>query len=124
MLFLWATSPKVEEALQVMKAWGFTYRTCAVWVKDKIGLGYWFRQQHELLLVGVRGKFPPPEPGTREPSVIQGDRTEHSAKPEIVRELIEHWWPTLGRVELFCRTPRKGWSVWGNQSAGPAQAVL
>ena len=54
-LFLWATSPKVAEALQVMTAWGFDYRTCAVWVKDRIGMGYYFRQRHELLLVGTRG---------------------------------------------------------------------
>ena len=51
-LFLWATSPKLAEAMQVVEAWGFTYRTCAVWVKDRIGMGYYFRQRHELLLVG------------------------------------------------------------------------
>ena len=51
-LYLWATAPKLEEALEVLRAWGFTYRTCAVWTKPQIGMGYWFRQQHELLLVG------------------------------------------------------------------------
>jgi MT-A70 len=54
-LFLWATSPKLIEALDVMNAWGFTYRTCMVWVKDKIGMGYYARQRHELLLIGKRG---------------------------------------------------------------------
>src|SRR5262249_17330856 len=54
-LFLWATAPKLLEALHVMKAWGFAYRTHAVWDKDKLGMGYWFRGRHELLLVGTKG---------------------------------------------------------------------
>jgi hypothetical protein len=59
-LFLWATNPKLEEALQVMKAWGFTYKTNLVWVKDKAGTGYWVRGQHELLLIGIKGNMPTP----------------------------------------------------------------
>lgn len=59
-LFLWATAPKLKEALEVMEAWGFEYRTNAVWDKEIIGMGYWFRGQHELLLVGVKGEFSPP----------------------------------------------------------------
>lgn len=70
-LFLWATSPKLEEALSVLNAWGFTYRTCAVWDKGKIGMGYYFRQQHELLLVGAKGNLPVPEPGARTTSVLR-----------------------------------------------------
>ena len=54
-LFMWATSPKLTEALEVMTAWGFSYRTCTVWVKDRIGMGYYARQQHELVLIGKRG---------------------------------------------------------------------
>jgi len=57
-LFLWGTSPKLEEALQVMRAWGYEYRTSLVWIKDKIGMGHWVRQQHELLLIGRRGAGP------------------------------------------------------------------
>jgi len=73
-LFLWATSPKLTEALAVMKAWGFTYRTNFVWVKDRIGMGYWARAQHELLLVGRRGEFAPPPEHARQPSLIEGAR--------------------------------------------------
>src|SRR4029077_16927012 len=54
-LFLWATMPMLPDALEVMKAWGFSYRTNWVWVKDRIGCGYWLRARHELLLLGTRG---------------------------------------------------------------------
>jgi N6-adenosine-specific RNA methylase IME4 len=114
-LFLWATSPKLTEALEVMDAWGFTYRTCAVWVKDKIGMGYYFRQQHELLLVGKRGTLPVPDPEDRPSSVLAAPRAEHSAKPESVYALLERMYPTIERVELFAREPRNGWAAWGNQ---------
>lgn len=61
-LFMWTTAPKVAEALEVLLAWGFKYRTCAIWDKQCIGMGYWFRTQHEVLLVGVKGTFSPPPP--------------------------------------------------------------
>ena len=59
-LYMWATAPKLREALQVVAAWGFEYVTNAVWVKDRIGMGYWFRGRHELLLVAKRGAVSPP----------------------------------------------------------------
>jgi len=115
-LFLWATSPKLAESMRVIESWGFEYRTCAVWDKQKIGMGYYFRQRHELLLVATRGSVPTPAPGDRVASVISEPREEHSAKPGKFAELIETMYPTLPRIELFCRSPRQGWSVWGNQS--------
>lgn len=114
-LFLWATSPKLEEAMEVIKAWGFSYRTCAVWVKDKIGMGYFFRQKHELLLVARRGDFPSPSPENRPPSVIFSERTEHSRKPEEVYLIIEKMYPEASKIELFARTKREGWESWGNE---------
>lgn len=115
-LFLWATSPKLAESMRVIEAWGFIYRTCAVWDKKKIGMGYYFRQQHELLLVATKGSIPTPTPETRPPSVFSQCRNEHSAKPSQFAEWIESMYPTLPRIELFCRSPREGWAVWGNQS--------
>ena len=115
-LFLWATSPKLAESMRVIESWGFTYRTCAVWDKQKIGMGYYFRQRHELLLVATRGSVPTPAPGDRVASVIVEPREQHSAKPAKFAELIESMYPTLPRIELFCRSPRQGWAVWGNQS--------
>ena len=67
-LFLWATSAMLPDALSVMQAWGFTYKASCIWNKDKIGKGYWFRTKHELLLTGVRGRIPAPSPGTQPPS--------------------------------------------------------
>lgn len=116
-LFLWATSPKLAEAQEVIEAWGFTYRTCAVWVKDKIGMGYYFRQRHELLLVATKGSPPAPLPSARVDSVISAPRQAHSAKPVEVYSLLEVMYPNSSRVELFSRTPRAGWEAWGNQAA-------
>lgn len=115
-LFMWATSPKLAESLEVIKAWGFEYRTCAVWDKEKIGMGYYFRQQHELLLVAVKGSVPTPKPSDRVSSVIRSVRQEHSKKPDVFYEIIEDMYPELPKIELFCRSPRKGWQSWGNQA--------
>jgi N6-adenosine-specific RNA methylase IME4/ParB-like chromosome segregation protein Spo0J len=122
MLFLWATSPKLEEALQVLRAWGFTYRTCLVWVKDKIGMGYYARQRHELLLIGARGEPLVPSPDCRLDSVIEAPRGEHSAKPEVVRERIERMYPALFGyyLELFQRSSREGWVGWGYEASAAA----
>ena len=115
-MFIWATSPKLAEAFEVLAAWGFSYRTCAVWDKQKIGMGYYFRQQHELLLIAVRGQPPTPAPADRPSSVFSYPRGQHSAKPHEVYEIIEAMYPTLPKLEMFCRTPREGWGTWGNQS--------
>jgi ParB/RepB/Spo0J family partition protein len=119
-LFLWAVVPMLPEALRVMEAWGFTYRTSAVWSKRRpgrqMGLGYWFRIDHEILLVEVRGKPPAPAPGTQWRSVIEAPVGAHSAKPECVLELIEAYFPTLPKIELNRRGPaRDGWDAWGNE---------
>ncbi len=114
-LFLWATAPKLLEALAVMKAWGFEYRTHAIWDKEKIGCGHWFRGQHELLLVGVKGSPGCPIHSQRISSVLREERTEHSKKPECVYKWIEEAFPDRTKLEMYCRNPRKGWSVWGNE---------
>lgn len=114
-LFLWATAPKLEEAIQVMNAWGFTYRSCAVWDKEIIGLGYWWRIQHELLLVGVKGNPKcTPEPA-RISSIFREKRRKHSQKPECVSEWIERAFSDAKKLEMYCRQPRPGWAVWGNE---------
>lgn len=115
-LFMWVTSPKLAEGMEVLDAWGFNYRTSAVWVKDKIGMGYYFRQRHEFLLVAVKGSLPVPDAQDRFDSVIEAPRNEHSAKPERVYELLEVMYPGLPKVELFARRPREGWASWGNQA--------
>lgn len=113
-LYLWATSPKVAEAMRVLEGWGFRYVTNLVWVKDRIGMGYWARQRHELVLIGVRGEFSPPPDHLRPDSVIEAPRGAHSVKPPAVHELIEAAWPEAPKVEVFGRTQRPGWAVFGN----------
>jgi N6-adenosine-specific RNA methylase IME4 len=114
-LFMWATAPKLKECIEVLEAWGFEYRTCAVWDKVLVGIGYWFRNQHELLLVGLRGKFSPPEATMRISSIIKERRTEHSKKPDYIRDLIKKWYPDIPKIELFAREECEGWDAWGNE---------
>ena len=118
-LFLWATSPKLREALTVMEAWGFDYKTCMVWDKEKIGMGYYVRGRHELLLIGARGTLPVPEPQNRPHSVVSVPRGKHSEKPKGFYRLIEDMYPELRghMVELFQRTKRDGWQGWGFEAA-------
>lgn len=115
-LFLWATAPKLLESLEIMSGWGFSYKTCGVWDKKKIGMGYWFRGQHELLLVGTKGNISPPASGDRVSSVFEETRGEHSVKPDCVYAWIERAFPKLKKLEMYSRHPREGWESWGNEA--------
>jgi N6-adenosine-specific RNA methylase IME4/uncharacterized protein YoaH (UPF0181 family) len=116
-LFLWTTSPKLAESMQVIEAWGYAYKTCMVWDKERMGMGYYARQQHELLLISTRGAVPVPDPANRPPSVIRARRdNEHSAKPAEFYDVIERMYPDLPKIELFARGRRAGWAAWGNQA--------
>jgi N6-adenosine-specific RNA methylase IME4 len=112
-LFLWATSPMLPQALEVMAAWGFNYVSAALWVKDRAGTGYWFRNKHELLLLGTRGKPPAPAPGDQWDSVIEAPVGKHSAKPDVFYKLIESYFHHLPKIELNARKARPGWDSWG-----------
>lgn len=112
-LVMWATSPKLEEALDLIKAWGFTYKTSMVWVKDRMGMGYYARIRHELLLIATRGKVPAPAPSARPDSIVEAPRGAHSRKPAGVRDQVAAMWPGLRKIELFAREASDGWDVWG-----------
>lgn len=120
-LFMWATMPMLPDALTLMQAWGFQYKTVAfVWVKknkksgtDFFGMGNWTRANAELLLIGVRGK-----PKRINKSVRQIERAtilRHSEKPAVFRERIVQLMGDLPRVELFARAKAEGWEAWGNE---------
>lgn len=116
-LYLWATAAMLPDALDVMNAWGFGYRTAAVWVKvtaagapDGRGLGNYHRNAHELLLFGVRGRL---STAVQQPNVIMERKRGHSRKPETAYRLIERASPAP-RLELFARRRRRGWTVWGD----------
>jgi N6-adenosine-specific RNA methylase IME4 len=107
----------LPQALEVMKAWGFEYRSQFVWAKDRAGTGYWNRNQHELLLVGVRGDVPAPAPGSQWSSLIPAPVGEHSRKPDEARRMIESYFPSLPKIELFARgKARPGWEIWGSEA--------
>jgi N6-adenosine-specific RNA methylase IME4 len=122
-LFLWTTAPHLQESFQALAAWGFAYKTNAVWVKDKIGLGHFIRGQHEILLIATRGDMPCPLPANRPPSVISAPRREHSRKPDEAYELIELMYPDLPKIELFARQSRPGWTAWGNEAPAQNKAI-
>ena len=115
LLFLWATSPMLPQALEVMEAWGFKYISSAVWVKKRLGTGYWFRNRHEFVLLGKRGKFPR---GAKAPfltSIVAGEFRGHSRKPDWLQDEVDRNWPTQAKLEMFARQARLGWSSHGNQ---------
>jgi N6-adenosine-specific RNA methylase IME4/ParB-like chromosome segregation protein Spo0J len=116
-LFLWATAPMLPQALEVMSAWGFSYRSNFIWAKDRAGTGYWSRNQHEQLLVGVRGDIPAPAPGQQWSSLINAPVREHSRKPDAFAEMIGQLFPNLMKIELFARgKARPGWRAWGTEA--------
>lgn len=111
-LYLWTTNSHLPEAFQVIKTWGFTYKTIITWVKPQIGLGHYFRNATEHLLFCIRGNLPVKEVGER--NWFEAPRQEHSQKPELFYELIEKC-SSGPYIELFARTQRNGWDAWGNE---------
>lgn len=113
-LFLWVTSPILEESFQVVRAWGFEYKSSFVWDKVKHVMGHYNSVRHELLLVCVRGSC---QPDVRQlfDSVYSEDRTEHSKKPEFFRTVIDTIYPNGKRIELFAREKHDNWDTYGNE---------
>ena len=123
-LFLWATMPMLPDALKVMKAWGFKYRTCAFsWVKTNprdghysCMLGQWTMGNVELVLLGIRGK--PKRICKNIKQLVVEPRTGHSRKPTEVRDRIVALMGDVPRVELFARDCAPGWDCIGNEIDG------
>lgn len=120
-LFLWATFPMLLDAIEVMNAWGFKYKTGLTWAKQSkagrvwnMGPGYWFRTSSEILLVGTRGK---PKPQARnQKNLIVAPIREHSRKPDEIYDVVENV-AEGPYCELFSRSDRVGWDAWGNESS-------
>ena len=124
-LYLWVTNNYLPAGLEVMKAWGFTYKTTITWGKDRFGLGQYFRGQTEHCLFGVRGNLPYKiDDGKRQQgrTLILALRTEHSRKPEEMRQMIEKvsYEPY---IELFAREQAVGWDAWGDEIKQPVIAA-
>lgn len=118
-LFLWTSSPHLEQAIDLMKAWGFDYKTIAfVWEKQKTNPGYYTMSQCEVCLVGKKGKIPTPRGSRNERQFLSEMRGRHSAKPTEIRKRIERMFPTQKKLELFAREKNEGWDVFGNEVEG------
>ena len=122
-LFMWATYPNLPQALEVIKSWGFQYKTVAfTWVKiypksknPIMGCGYWVRANAEICLLATRGKKYPRPINRGVQQIIIEPKREHSRKPDIARERIIQLLGDLPRIELFAREKTEGWDVWGNE---------
>ena len=126
-LFLWSPNAILPEALEVMKAWGFTYKSNIVWVKPHELMGYWVKSKHEMLLIGKKGDALTPQEGTQPTSILiieNGTPLRHSEKPEEVYAIIERMFPKQNYIELFARKIREGWTSWGNEIEGKNQANI
>lgn len=117
MLFLWATAPKLPEALETMKSWGFQYKTNAVWVKEdsNFGTAYYFRAQHELSITGEKGDMPIPKTKNRISSVVKAQRGRHSEKSELAYGIIQSMYPNIKYLELCARKRMEGSVSWGSE---------
>lgn len=116
LLVMWTTAPFAELSWDVMSAWGFKYVSQMVWVKERIGTGFWVRNRHEIIYIAKRGKFPCPRPAPFPDSVIEGQQRQHSRKPDALHEMIQTAFPDARKLEMFARESRPGWTTWGNQT--------
>jgi N6-adenosine-specific RNA methylase IME4 len=114
-LFMWATAAMLTKALQVMARWGFVYHTCAVWDKQIPDTLQWLQGQHELLLIGVKGKYTVPPTDVRVSSIHSEKSSEHSRKPDFYYSMIEQMCPNGKYLEIFAQNEHNSkWSVLVN----------
>ena len=122
-LYMWVPNALLPDGLEVMKAWGFDYKTNLIWEKvrkdgypDGRGVGFYFRNVTEILLFGIHGDNNRTlDPGRSQVNLIRSQKREHSRKPDDFVELIEAC-SSSPYLELFARGDRKGWDMWGNQA--------
>ena len=124
-LLLWATFPQLQEALEVIKAWGFQYKTLGFsWLKTNkdgspfFGIGYYAKSNQEVCLLAVKGKAHSLVKSNSVSSFVSTGRTKHSEKPQIFRDKIVELFGDISRIELFARTKTEGWDVFGNEVEG------
>jgi N6-adenosine-specific RNA methylase IME4 len=120
-LYLWCPNALLAEALGIMKAWGFTYKTNIVWYKvrkdggpDGRGVGFYFRNVTELVLFGIKGRIRTLAPGRRQVNILVSRKEEHSKKPDAIYDLVQRCSPGP-YLELFARERVRGWTQWGDE---------
>jgi len=129
-LFMWATFPKLNEALEVIKSWGFTLKTVGFnWIKLNdngtpfFGIGFYTKSNGEICLLATKGKTLKVLDNTIS-QIVMTKKSKHSSKPHIVYGLIERLFGDLTRIELFARHKREGWDTWGNEVPKETQNLL
>ena len=116
LLFMWATSPHLDQAIELLKHWGFKWSTIGfVWDKQRVNPSFYTMSQCEICLIGKKGKIPQPRGARNVRQFVSELRTKHSKKPDEVRKRIEKMFPTQKKVELFARQETEGWYYWGNE---------
>lgn len=128
-LFIWAISPMLPQAIEVIESWGFTFKTVAfTWIKKNqtgqifFGLGYWTRANAEFCLLATKGS--PKRASSDVSQVVITKKRQHSRKPDEVRELIVKLMGDVPRIELFARQRFEGWDVWGKEAPKQIQKIL
>jgi len=117
LLFMWSTSPHLEQAISLGKAWGFDYKTIGfVWNKMNHNPGQYTLSYCELCLIFKRGKIPTPRGARNIKQLLEKPREIHSKKPREISDRIKKMFPTQSKIELFARQKQQGWDVWGLDS--------
>jgi N6-adenosine-specific RNA methylase IME4 len=122
-LYLWVPNALLQEGFEVMRSWGFTYKTNLIWYKirkdggpDGRGVGFYFRNVTEVVLFGIKGSHRTLQPGRRQVNILSSRKREHSRKPDELYDLVEAC-SSGPFLELFARNPRKNWKQWGDELA-------
>ena len=116
LMFMWSSSPHLDQAIDLLKSWGFKYATIAfIWDKKKVNPGFYTMSQCEIVLVGKRGKIPQPRGARNIRQFLSEMRGKHSVKPSEVRTRIEEMFPTQKKLEMFARESTEGWDVFGDE---------
>lgn len=117
LLFMWSSSPHLDQAIDLLKSWGFQWATVGfVWDKQKVNPGFYTMSQVELCLIGKRGKIPQPRGARNVRQLVSKMRENHSAKPDEVRLRIDEMFPGHNKLELFARKSAPGWDCWGDEA--------
>jgi len=124
LLFMWSSSPHLPQAIELMNAWGFEYKTIAfVWDKQRVNPGYYTMSQVEICIVGKKGNIPSPRGSRNTRQFLSQMRGRHSAKPNEIRDRITEMFPTQRKLELFARDEVVGWDRWGNEVQSNVELV-
>ena len=116
LMFMWSSSPHLDQAIELLKTWGFKWSTIGVvWDKQMVNPSFYTLSQVEICLIGKRGRIPKPRGARNIRQFVSVKRGKHSQKPDEVRKRIEQMFPTQNKIELFAREKHFGWDVWGNE---------